>query len=894
MRLPVFITLFFLSGYSYAVTITGLAFTKSSYEKYEKAEASFALGTSYSNPYDSTIVQADAEITPPSGPVFLVPCFYYVPCTYALVSGTNWNGTENTAGAKWMLRYTPTLTGTYQVRIRVLDGATSYSGAVSFTVVNSSRKGFIRIDATNNQFMRFDDNTPYYPVGYNSCWNNGELVKFYNDWINTRMGPNNVTWMRYWLTDFARQALEWRNGHWSGWYSGLGRYSQRAAGMLDSVLNNCDRQGIYMQLVLQHHGQFSTSTNPEWTDNPYNSANGGPAANSGDFFVNTGAKSYTKKLYRYIVARWGYSTNIMSWELFNEVEFSDGTDANIDAWHDEMSRYLKAQDPNDHIVNTSCGGDNSTMPLFDNNPAMDQLQWHTYAGSIEKVLYNEAQTFKAAYNKPVLCGEFGTAGSYTGHPDNLGDHVRKSMWIGMMNAAPNMFWYWDEYVQTKNLYSLFKPLSDYLANEDIVSATSGNAKKPRISVNPLITGTVLVSPTQSNWSGTNVPNPFTSTVDANGNASNVNGLYRYLHGSYQGTRNRVLNFTVTFQTAGTVVLNVASVAASATKIIEVRVDGSLVTTWTPTGAGNLTYTGIAAGTHTIQLYNAGQDWVEFNNISFTNVGLRALDAWGYTGSTKAYGYVNDVSYGDWAASTPNITTSALRVGPLTAGSYNIEYWDPKTGAITNGGTASTTLDSLTLTLPTFNKDIAYKITPVALPVELLHFEGSLNHENLATLYWTTLTETGNASFEIQRSKDGKSFYPCGKIAGNQSTQQQQFYVFNDPEPVSGNVYYRLKQTDLDGNYSMSNIIVLSAQEEKIRVYPNPAREKLLVAFPPSIESCTLELYNTVGRIVSSEEYKLANGTASISLNLQLLEPSVYFLKLTFETGNSQVIRFVKY
>src|SRR5690606_5542627 len=154
--------------------------------------------------------------------------------------------------------------------------------------------------------------------------------------------------------------LEWSSGQWSGWYSGLGKYSQRAAGLLDSVLNESERQGIYMQLVLHHHGQVSTGTNAEWNSNgsdnpgnPYNAANGGPCATAADFFTNANAKAYQKKMYRYIVARWGYSTNVLSWELFNEVQFTNGTDAGIDSWHDEMSQYIKALDVHKHIITTS-------------------------------------------------------------------------------------------------------------------------------------------------------------------------------------------------------------------------------------------------------------------------------------------------------------------------------------------------------------------------------------------------------------------------------------------------------------------------------------------------------------------------------------------------------------
>ncbi|MCS6823229.1 MAG: DUF5060 domain-containing protein [Cytophagaceae bacterium] len=870
-----------------AVTISGFAFNKSTYQRFEKAEATFTLSASYSNPYDSAIVAVDAEITPPSGPMIEVPCFYFVPCTF---SGSN--ATEHPSGARWMLRYTPTLTGTYQVRIRVRDGSTSYSSYVSFNVVPSSRKGFIRIDATNNQFLRFDNGTPYYPVGYNLCWNDyWNLITFYKNFFDN-LSPNKVNWIRYWLTDFARQAIEWRSSHWSGWYSGIGRYSQRSCAILDSVLNLCAHHDVYMQLVLQHHGQVSTSVDPQWSENPYNSANGGPISNAGDFFTHPAVRSSIKKMYRYIVARWGYSTNIMSWELFNEVEYTDGTDPNIDAWHDEMSKYLKYVDPNDHIVNTSTGQDNSTFPLLDNNVALDQIQWHTYAGSIEKVLYNQSRTF-LTYNKPVMCGEFGTGTAYPnggGHPDHWGDHVRKSMWIGMMSDVPNMFWYWDEYIMDKNLYHIFKPLGDYLAGEDIVLHTGGNGKKIKFLNNPSMVGTVQVSPTQTSWAGTNTPNPFTSTIDANGNASNVNGLHNYIHGSWQGTRNRELIFTVTFQAAGNVELNVTSVSGSGTKQIQVYVDGSHVTTWNPSGAGTFTYTGIPAGTRVIRLYSTGQDWIEFSNIRFTNVQLRACDAWGYTGSLKAYGYVNNVSYGDWAdpSTIPNITTASLRVGPLTPGSYNVQYWDPVTGTVTSGGTVTTSLDSVTLNLPSFKKDIAYKITSTTLPVDIIDLKGQLTPDGKVMLTYTAL-QSGSATYTIMRSFSQSDYMPIHQKEHRSPFTSVISHTIYDQPLEKGLYYYKLISTDDAGIEKHSKTITVAIPEYNISIYPNPVHECLHIQHSED-SSTTLryEILTVDAKIVDKGIY-FGQGIA-----VNHLPPGQYFISI-YNHGDSKatVFAFVK-
>lgn len=95
---------------------------------------------------------------------------------------------------------------------------------------------------------------------------------------------------------------------------------------MDKVLELAEQKGIYIMLTFINHGQFSTKVNPQWNENPWNKKNGGILTKPEEFFTNTEAKKQFKKIIRYIIARWGYSTNIMSWELFNEVSWTDNYD----------------------------------------------------------------------------------------------------------------------------------------------------------------------------------------------------------------------------------------------------------------------------------------------------------------------------------------------------------------------------------------------------------------------------------------------------------------------------------------------------------------------------------------------------------------------------------------
>jgi hypothetical protein len=790
----IFLMMLLLSfNQTFATTISSPTFTNTAYVRYEKAEATFSIDQAFTNPYDPDVVKVDAEITPSSGSVYTVPCFYFIPATYAASSPTYWQSTLNNAGATWMLRFAPTATtaGTYSVRIKVTEpgGIITYSSPSTFTMSLGTRKGFVRLNATNTQFMKFDNGTAYNPVGYNLCWNDGRLTEYYNQYINNQQ-PNAVNWTRYWLTGFARQAIEWQSTHWSGWYGGLGQYSQQASGILDYTLQRCESNGTFMQLVLQHHGQVSTTVNSNWNENPYNSANaGGYLTNPGQFFNNTAAKNQTKKMYRYVVARWGYSTNILNWELFNEVQFTDGTVGDIDTWHDELSQYLKSIDVNQHLVATSAG--DAQFPALDDNVALDQLQYHNYANSIAQSNLTKGEALDASLNKSLLCGEFGVSTAYNSGADilndNAGDHVRKTAWIGAMNKIPQMFWYWNGFIDTKNLYNVLKPLTDFIGTEEVVGIMPAVNNTLAFQTNPSAGGGSSISfvPGNTNFNFTNIPNPWTTTIDGTGNATGLANLSSFMQGSYQGTRSREASFTANFTSVGSASITfTSSTFAGATNKLEIYLDGVLQsTTPIPTGTGGtFTLSNIAVGTHTVRFLNAGQDWFNVSNFAFTGiVSAGRAKGYGYVGATKLIGYVTD-TYGDYAdaGTLGNVTGAVLKV-PVNAGNYTTNFTNPQTGASLGTAMGSTSSGFLNVPLPTFSKDIAFKssfTSAFAANDDVIYEEGlGTNWSNYSFAF---------ANFSFGNTEQAHTGTKSVKAAP--ATQSYEFISFRKSAPINTNQY----------------------------------------------------------------------------------------------------------
>ena len=98
-------------------------------------------------------------------------------------------------------------------------------------------------------------------------------------------------------------------------------------------------------------------------------ANGGILEHPLQFFTSNEAKRVYKNQLLYIIARYGYTKSLFSWELFNEVDYVDGAALGslvVRNWHDEMAIFLKANDPITHGYDQLQGFDRfGFQPFFD-------------------------------------------------------------------------------------------------------------------------------------------------------------------------------------------------------------------------------------------------------------------------------------------------------------------------------------------------------------------------------------------------------------------------------------------------------------------------------------------------------------------------------------------------
>ena len=424
-----------------------------SVNQYGSLELPLTTALTVANPYDPAQIDLRVHFTGPDGQRMTVPAFWSQDFDAATQTPTGEPG--------WRVRFTPPLAGTWTAQAELLT-QTRHSVPITFTVAASDSPGFVRIDANNPRYFAFDDGSPYIPIGLNIGWGGADVLGDYTRWFD-RLSANGGNVARVWMASWSF-GIEWND-------TGLGDYTNRMqqAWLLDQIFKLAEERGIYIMLTLVNHGAFSTSVNPEWADNPYNVANGGPLSNPLAFVTDATAKQFFKQRLRYIAARWGYSPNLLAWEWWNEVNWTGIGDQDLEPWIAEMTPALQEFDPYDHLITTSNA--NGTLTQIWAMDAIDFSQQHDYTGGdLTQTLAEDLRRIQAiAPAKPILMGELGYSAGGQGALDAMHHHL--GLWAApfLGYAGGSMYWWWDNFVDPQNQWPQYNALAQFLADENLAA-----------------------------------------------------------------------------------------------------------------------------------------------------------------------------------------------------------------------------------------------------------------------------------------------------------------------------------------------------------------------------------------------------------------------------------------
>jgi len=448
------------------VSVLPLADTVPTYDFFE---IDATLGDDYDNPFDPAEIDVTAVVETPARETVVLPAFWYEPYDREL-DGDREVFTPAGEG-RFRLRYAPPTPGIYTLTVRATDAAgTVEAPPVTLTAASPASGGFIRVDADNPRYFAYDDGAPYLALGFNVDWVNDASGGFAYTGYLDKLAAGGGNWTRLWLSHFAQGTiLEWGSDHPTGYYQGLGRYSQQIGKKLDDIFAHAQDLGVAIQLVLHQHSQFKCIQWSSWDENPYNAANGGPCATSADYFTEGEARRLADNLHRYLAARYGAYRSLLAWEIFNEADGISGVRPSlINPWMLEVADDMRAWDPAGHPITTSYA-----LPLV--LPYFDLSEWdfnnrHQYVLGTFLIQWQIGAYL--AVERPVILAEFGIDyEALFNDRDPLGINIHNGTWIALLSgyAGGAMNWWWDNYIEPQDLWGLNAGPRAFFADEPLAN-----------------------------------------------------------------------------------------------------------------------------------------------------------------------------------------------------------------------------------------------------------------------------------------------------------------------------------------------------------------------------------------------------------------------------------------
>jgi hypothetical protein len=396
---------------------------------YDKFEARLMIQAHFVNPFDPDDIDIMVTFTGPSGKKWSIPGFY-----------------QYTFGTMWKVRFSPDELGIWKYQVKVRDkSGTGISEEKSFKAIRSKSKGPVKI-AGNKRYLEYKSGSPFYGVG---LWYNGRITKENLDELKNK-GCN-------FISNFITP-LETLG-------SGVGRYDQDICMRIDEMFELCEEREILISLNLWFHSFLSETVwggfNIRWHTNPYQHITAAK-----DFYRSTEAWKYQEKLYRYFIARWGYSRSLAIWFIVDEINGTDGWVSGdsimASQWTKKVHDYFKANDPYNHpTTGTRSGGikeffhegyqvtDIAAREIYEaqgfpmtKSGTLDSADIHPLRHSYKNYA-DQIRKLWDGYGKPVIIGETGWDHTYyePGMPGYLAMH-HNVLWVSLATGASMTPFWW--------------------------------------------------------------------------------------------------------------------------------------------------------------------------------------------------------------------------------------------------------------------------------------------------------------------------------------------------------------------------------------------------------------------------------------------------------------------
>jgi Secretion system C-terminal sorting domain len=189
------------------------------------------------------------------------------------------------------------------------------------------------------------------------------------------------------------------------------------------------------------------------------------------------------------------------------------------------------------------------------------------------------------------------------------------------------------------------------------------------------------------------------------------------------------------------------------------------------------------------------------------------------------------------------------------------------------------------------------VPAISLPYKGAFFASKQSND--ALLNWTVENQNNIVKhFEIERSMDGTAFTKIAQrnpTITNNTTVSYDLTDANVFANYKGTVYYRIKQVDLTGVVTYSDIRALKSDSKAFtaNLFPNPAKDKANLVFTlDKAQPVTITLFDALGKRITDYSIQAQKGINQKQIDLAALAAGTYSFSLKLN-NDTQTVSFVK-
>jgi hypothetical protein len=181
-----------------------------------------------------------------------------------------------------------------------------------------------------------------------------------------------------------------------------------------------------------------------------------------------------------------------------------------------------------------------------------------------------------------------------------------------------------------------------------------------------------------------------------------------------------------------------------------------------------------------------------------------------------------------------------------------------------------------------------EIAAAPLPVTFMGIVAKKTSDNSVSVLWDVADEIDVKGYEVERSTNGTDFSSVGFVTAHGKSA----YSFTDNYAVTGTVFYRVKNVDLDGKFKYSSVVRLTGKRTlNIKMFPMPATSKVTIQHDRTGTGASITVTTVDGRTV--KQMNLASGTYQTDVQLNNMAPGMYLVRLNDGNGVVETVKLVK-